>query len=55
MAKIKLNKLQLAQLRESITTGSTVKLNKPAKSQNKGWTDTALFSGLYMDKQTKLF
>jgi hypothetical protein len=50
-----LNALQLAQLKESIRAGSTVKLFGTAKSVNKGWSDMALFAGRIEESQTKLF
>ena len=53
--KGKLNKLQKAQLQESIKAGATVKINSGKGSNNKGWTDTPLFQTALKEKQTSLF
>lgn len=55
MAKQKLNKLQQAQLLDSIKAGSTVTVNRPPASMKKGYSDTPLFLSVSEDKQQKLF
>lgn len=47
-----LNALQLAQLRDSIREGCTVRVNGTPKSMNKGYTDTPLF---FRNDQGNLF
>jgi hypothetical protein len=57
LGKMKLNKLQKAQLQDSIKAGSTPKINKRVKkgSEKKGWTDTPLFKQELESRQTSMF
>lgn len=54
-SKGKLNKLQRAQLQDSIKAGATVKINSGKGGSKKGYMDTPLFAQAAKERQTSLF